>query len=404
MRETAEALMKQTICSLERYRGEMTEAQLYDILEISAKAIRAQAGTFWFYHRFEDGLIRPLAVYGGEKLQNIYILPGEGISGMVIDTGEPILIADCQDDPRWTKKVDVETGFVTKSTLCVPMKISGMVFGSIQLVNKEAGDSFNETDQHVLQAIADHVADMLTGKKLLGEYNSISAPKRTLELENDTRQLFINRLAAYMDPFIIHEILRSDGKHKKSIQPQDAVVLFADIRGFTGLAQKITSSQLISALSDFLAITSHQVHAYGGIIDKFMGDCTMAYWRCEDNPQAAWAACACAMAIQKEAKAFTDQLLRQTGIQIGIGIGIHIGPVLICHVGDEQYMAYTIIGSSVNTACRIEEHALSETVYISGEVAEALGDTAVTAAVEHEIYWRGMDENLVVLELKDIKL
>ncbi len=378
------------------------QADLTEMLQNVAETLGAQAGTLWFYHRFEDGLIRPITVYGENELKNIYILPGEGVAGQVIDKGESVIIVDCRADSRWTKKVDVETGFVTKSTICVPLKLDEMVYGSIQLVNKTDDQSFDENDLRHLEELAESISGDMANHPLLDEYRT-SSPHKTLEKENDAQRIMIKRLSTYMDPSIIYEILREDGKHKKSIEPREAVVLFADIRGFTSLTQKISSTQLISALSDFLAITSRCIHKYGGIIDKFMGDCTMAYWRVEDNAQAGLQAAKCALAIQQEAQSFTAQILRQTGIEIGIGIGVHIGPVLLCHVGDEQYMAYTVLGSTVNTACRIEEHAPAGTVYISDNLADCLGEHGITAPIEQEIFWRGKDDKLVVVELKEVK-
>ena len=146
-----------------------------------------------------------------------------------------------------------------------------------------------------------------------------------------------------MDPAIVHEILRKDGKHKKSIETEYIAVLFADVRGFTHLAENLTPAQLISCLSDFLALTSRCVHRHGGIVDKFMGDCTMAYWRLNEDPEAVANACMAALAIQREAQDFAARLYRQTGLEIGLGIGVHAGPALLCHMGDEQHMAYTAI-------------------------------------------------------------
>ncbi len=401
MQETADVCAKKALQALTHCEACITEDIWSEILHISVETIGAQAGTFWFYHRFGDGLIRPMAVHGGGELEKIYMLPGEGVAGIVIDKGESILISDCRRDPRWTKKVDVETGFITESTLCVPVKVHGMTFGCIQLLNKVENREFTQSDMQALELIAERASAMLSGHALLGRYHEVGHAGGA-DPEDDNERSFIKRLSAYMDPAIIHEILRSDGKHKKSIEPQDAVVLFADIRGFTRLAQRISSSQLISTLSDFLAITSHQIHRYGGVIDKFMGDCTMAYWCCEGDPEAPLEACRCALAIQREAVAFGERLFRQAGIRLGIGIGLHKGPVLLCHVGDEQYMAYTAIGSSVNTACRIEEHAPSGTVYISGDLAEALGELAETVPVRENIQWRDKDDRLVILELQGL--
>ena len=140
------------------------------MLEAVAKAVCAEAGTLWFYHRFEDGRISPMAVYGGGELEGIYLLPGEGIAGQVIRSGQPVIIPDCQADPRWAGRVDEKTGFQTKTMICVPMKADGTVFGSIQIINKTDGLSFDEKDLAFAEGLADEIAQLLWCNGLLEEY------------------------------------------------------------------------------------------------------------------------------------------------------------------------------------------------------------------------------------------
>ncbi len=368
---------------------------LLDIME----AVSAQAGTLWFYHRFEDGLIRPLTVCGGEEMGAIYLLPGEGIAGAVIDKGEALLICDCQNDERWTKKVVVETGFTTRSMNCVPITVHGMVFGSLQLMNKQDDSFFCPADLERTIALAQGLCALLEKQGLLADYRMEEAPEITLARQSDAQRAIFKQISIYTDPSIVREILRRDGKHKKSTETEELAVLFVDIRGFTGLAKVLTEAQLISALSDFLALTSGCIHRYNGIIDKFMGDCVMAYWPLSEDPKGALFACRAALAIQEEAKAFSAHLLRQTGLSIGLGIGLHAGPALLCHVGDEQYMAYTAIGHTVNTACRMEEYAPAGEIYISNELARRLPGKLIAQELAEDISWKSKDAELVVLRL-----
>ncbi len=375
---------------------------LRQAVEAVAAKTRAQAGTLWFYDRFQDGMIRPLAVCGGGGLSDIYILPGEGVAGQVIDKGRAITIDDCRADARWTKKVDVETGFVTRSMLCVPLQHDGMVFGALQLLNKAQEAAFTEEDLRLAETAAAEMAAVMAGTELLESYRKMDDVSRTLAQENDAQRVIINRLSAYIDPTVIQEILRADGKHKKSIEMEDVAVLFADIRGFTKLAHQLSPAQLLTTLSDFLALTSRCIHRNKGIIDKFMGDCTMAYWRMSDEPEALYAACRAAVEIQREAVEFNAYVLRQTGIDIGIGVGIHAGPALLCHVGGGKYMAYTVIGNTVNTACRLEEYAPAGMVYISEESARRLGERVKVSPAHHQMKKGGHDTGIAMMQLEEL--
>lgn len=371
------------------HNNEKPEAAIQAALETVVKAAQAQAGTFWFYHRFEDGRIRPMAVCGEAELADIYLLPGEGIAGQVIDEGESLMIQDCQRDERWTKKVDAETGFVTRTMICVPLKTAGLVFGCIQIINAVNGLPFDGEDLALVEGLAETISRLLRGHTLLAEYNSYKASEMSLMKENETRRAIFEQISTYMDPAILHEILRKDGHHKKSLDTEDMVVLFADIRGFTQLTEKLNSAQLISMLSDFLALTSRNIHQLGGVVDKFMGDCTMAYWRLEDEPDALRLAAEAALAIQADMQVLAMHIQRQLGLEIGIGIGIHTGPALRCHVGDERYMAYTIIGDVVNVASRLKDKAATDCTYISREMAQGLQGYARMTPIKAPLSLKG---------------
>lgn len=371
------------------------------VLEAVAGALQAEAGTFWFYRRFEDGRISPMAVCGGGRLEGIYLLPGEGIAGQVVNSGEPLVISDCRQDDRWTGKVDTETGYITRTVLCVPLKTEGMAFGALQLINKAGGKPFDGQDLAFVEELARQISLIVQGHPLLAEYHSGGGRQTEPIRENGTGRSIIEKISTYIDPVIVHEILRKDGKHKKSIEPEQVVVLFADVRGFTHLAENLTPAQLISCLSDFLALTSRCVHRYGGVVDKFMGDCTMAYWRLNDSPEAITEACRAALAIQREAKEFAARLRRQTGLELGLGIGIHAGPALLCHVGDEQYMAYTVIGDVVNTASRLEDNAPPGEIYISQTVASRRGDCGRATILEGGVMLKGKEKRVEVWRLQE---
>lgn len=146
------------------------EEALTASLDMVVRAIHAEAGTFWFYHRFSDGRIRAGAVYGGGNLDDVSLLPGEGIAGEVIETGESLIIPDCQADPRWAGKVDNKTGFTTRTMICVPLAVDGLVFGSIQIINKVDGLAFDEKDLEFAERLAEEISQLLKNRRLLEEF------------------------------------------------------------------------------------------------------------------------------------------------------------------------------------------------------------------------------------------
>jgi len=135
------------------------------VLNIVARAVRAEAGTLWLYSRAGDGRIHPRAQYGGSNLGGFSLVPGEGVAGSVIRTGEGTMIEDCQKDGRWSGKVDAGTGFVTRSMICVPLLNGSTGFGCIQLINKTDGCPFDEKDMRFMNTLAGETAALFTRQK-----------------------------------------------------------------------------------------------------------------------------------------------------------------------------------------------------------------------------------------------
>lgn len=143
-------------------------------LEMVMRAVHAETGTFWFYERFTDGRIYAKASYGGSDLSAIRLLPGEGIAGQVIKNGKSVIIQDCQSDPRWAKRVDDKTGFVTKSMICVPLALEDVVFGCIQIINKTDGIAFDDKDLDFVERLASEISVLLKHQRILDDFVALT--------------------------------------------------------------------------------------------------------------------------------------------------------------------------------------------------------------------------------------
>ena len=311
-------------------RGNLNEA-ISATLNMTCAAIHAEAGTFWFYSRFGDGLIHPRAWYGGGNMQEQYLTPGEGVAGKVIESGEATIIADCQKDPRFAKKVDSSTGFTTRSMICVPLMTEDMVFGCIQLINKTDNSLFDEKDLAFAGQLAGEISSQFTALNLL-----------------------------------------SDGRVESNI-----AVLFADIRGFTELAQTMSPALVASLLNEYLVFITGYIRKNGGIANKYIGDCVLAYWRpSEDCREPAYMACKAAMEMVEGSVAMKKSLKARFDCEIGFGVGIHYGEAFIGNIGTSVLTDHTVIGDTVNMASHLVSCAPAGKVLISRNVANALGRKA----------------------------
>ena len=151
-----------TIKSIELGIKESTDLKkaLTTSLDSVVTASKAEAGTLWFHDREVDGRIRPFAVYGGGELGNFSLAMGEGIAGRVIERATSIIIEDCTNDPRWDRKADEKTGFVTKSMIVVPLCVDGIAFGCIQIINKNKDEFFDQQDLSFVEKLANFSALM----------------------------------------------------------------------------------------------------------------------------------------------------------------------------------------------------------------------------------------------------
>ena len=108
------------------------------------------------------------------SLADVRIGLGEGIAGTVAHTGEPILVPEVRQDPRFSNKVDDLTGFVTHSIICLPLKMQGAVIGVIELVNPEDMSLFQDNFMPLLSILADYVAIAIHNARTYRKIESLS--------------------------------------------------------------------------------------------------------------------------------------------------------------------------------------------------------------------------------------
>ncbi|MTI81851.1 MAG: HD domain-containing protein [Firmicutes bacterium] len=143
--------------------------QLLDMALNQAMSVsNAEAGTLWLNDNKTNQYIYPVIAKGpkSDGLKGLKLKIGEGMAGWVTENSKPQLISDVRNDPRWAKRFDQSTGFITKSLLCVPLATHSACIGCLQLVNKHNGDLFNEDDLHLCQALAGIIAIAVENSRL----------------------------------------------------------------------------------------------------------------------------------------------------------------------------------------------------------------------------------------------
>ena len=188
------------------------------------------------------------------------------------------------------------------------------------------------------------------------------AAKRARDLVHEQAEAARQRanLARYVAPSMVDRLARSDNP-LAPVRSQDASVLFSDIRGFTALAERLGPAGAMALLREHHARMAECVFAHGGTLDKFIGDGLMAtFGTPEPAPDDARRAIECATSMLDALAAWNVERARAGEPPLGIGIGVHHGPVIMGDIGGGQRFEFAVIGDTVNVANRLEELTRSQ--------------------------------------------
>lgn len=209
----------------------------------------------------------------------------------------------------------------------------------------------------------------------------------------------------YVDPAVLKELLVQGGAAEQlGGQMHEIAVLFVDIRGFTTMSESLDPPTVVEIINRYLTLTTECIMRYRGTLDKFVGDCTMAFWNAplpQEDP--VYLACCAAMDMVEGSKALGEELQKRYGRTVSFGVGVHVGPAVVGNIGAPQRMDYTAIGDTVNTAARLEANAPGGKILISRAVAEALGDRANVTSLGDSIKLKGKAEGFEILTLDTLE-
>jgi adenylate cyclase len=179
---------------------------------------------------------------------------------------------------------------------------------------------------------------------------------------------------------------------------REIAILFADIRGFTALSEGRLPYDVVFILNRYFAAMGRAIESAGGRVDKFIGDGIMALFGVAGDPASGCRdALAAARLMSQRLVELNLSLSGELDAPLRIGIGIHVGPVIVGEMGYGSATAITAIGDSVNTASRLEELTKEFTaeLVVSAEVLDR-AEHEVPGARRAEIDIRGKHERLTV--------
>lgn len=175
----------------------------------------------------------------------------------------------------------------------------------------------------------------------------------------------------YLSPALVEKLAQDPTKLTLGGEMRDMTLLFCDVRGFTTISEQFDAQGLTRLINRFLTPMTNVILERFGTIDKYMGDCIMAFWNAPlDDVEHAGHACESALTMMERLGPLNDQLEQESVVEkrkhvpIKIGIGLNSGPVCVGNMGSDQRFDYSVLGDTVNLASRLEGQSKPYGVYI----------------------------------------
>jgi adenylate cyclase len=252
-----------------------------------------------------------------------------------------MLAMNAQIDPR----LDGSQSMVSldiRSFMCAPLWHENEIIGLLYVDNPKT-DRFTPADLDLFTAFSNYAAVAIAQARLAA---------RVLE-ETKRRE----RLARYHSPAVIERILKGGTEADAPFiaQERDLTVLFADLVGFTSLAEHMPPQQVAVLLNVFFGRMADAIFEHEGTLDKFIGDSVLAVFGAPlDLPNHALNAVRAAQSMHRALTALNDE---RPDPVLQMRIAIHTGVAMVGDLGSPKRREYTVLGDVVNTAARIEESA-----------------------------------------------
>ncbi len=175
-------------------------------------------------------------------------------------------------------------------------------------------------------------------------------------IEGRARRAVVDLFSEYVSPEVVDKMARDPLNYHGDISvDRELTIMFADIRGFTRMAEKMPPDTLREYLNEVLTDLTECIYRYDGTVDKYMGDAVMAFWGAPVRDEAhAEKAVMAAIDMQEAIKRLSNRFKARGFPPVAIGIGINTGVVRVGDMGSKLRRAYTVIGDAVNLASRLE--------------------------------------------------
>jgi class 3 adenylate cyclase len=282
-----------------------------------------------------------------------------------LEAGEVVLTRDARLEIGGTESIISAN---IRSALCAPLLVEQGAIGLIYL-DSPGRDRFGSRERDLLAAIANQAAVTIERARLTEE----------LRKQEASRQLF----ERFVSPSVARDVASYFSEHGRLREPQELIVsvLFADVKGFSSLSERLSPREVQDLLNEYLHEMTEVIFQHNGTLDKYIGDGIMAIFGApqvneyQDYHTTAIQAVDAALDMIEAHRRLIEKL--DPSKAFDFRIGINTGPVYAGFFGTRQRLEYTVIGDTVNTAARLENRADLNSVLISEATRNAIGDAFI---------------------------
>ncbi|MBF0421383.1 MAG: CHASE2 domain-containing protein [Magnetococcales bacterium] len=174
-------------------------------------------------------------------------------------------------------------------------------------------------------------------------------------LEMSQKKMIKGAFGQYLSPHVVEILVKDPSKLRLGGEERVMTAFFSDVAGFSSISEKLTPSELVLLLNDYLTAMCEIIARFDGTVDKFEGDAIIAFWGAPlDQPKHATMCCHAAIEMQQYMVKMRERLAKEGKSQLRVRMGINSGPMVVGNMGSKQRMDYTIMGDAVNLASRLE--------------------------------------------------
>jgi adenylate cyclase len=204
-------------------------------------------------------------------------------------------------------------------------------------------------------------------------------------VESRSKRELANLFGTYVPPELVDEMVKDPDSYSMKATTKELTVMFCDMRGFTKMSETMEPTQLQALLNSVFSRLTDLIRGNRGTIDKYMGDCVMAFWGAPvDTSDHAALAVKTALEMSNAIRRINEEHKAKGLPEIGIGIGLNTGTMCVGDMGSDIRRSYTVIGDAVNLGSRLE--GLSKSYGVDIVVSES------TRKLANDFAWQELDK------------